>query len=354
MTTEDSGLTKLDVMGDAWATRGFGKRAVAVREGAGRLRSAIDAMPAVVSVRTLPITTFLYPNKYALWAAALSPAPFVELAHRATLVQFKQNGALKTLLFNPTDPDRARQTPFFARTIEQFGQRLSDFMITRSEPVDAQLARLGVTPESVDYVAFDHFHTQDVRGLLGTTDGRLKARFPNAKLLAPQAEWDDWASPSPMQSSWVVVEGRRGAIEDRVVLTRDDLVLGDGVMLIRTPGHTVGNQTLFFKTDRGVWGVSENGTSADNWSPRASRIAGVAHTAKLHDYEVVLNANTAEDAATQYSAMLLEKTVVDRVAHNDDFVQMFPSSELLASVKSPGVSPTYQHHRIEHGAVTRA
>ena len=32
-------------------------------------------------------------------------------------------------------------------------------------------------------------------------------------------------------------------------------------MLIRTPGHTSGNQTLFIHTEQGVWGISENGTA---------------------------------------------------------------------------------------------
>lgn len=351
MATEDPALTALDAMGGAWSVAGHGPRAAAVREGAARLRSLIDAMPAVVSVRTLPVTTLLYPNKYALWAAALSPAPYVEMAHRALLVQFKQGGAIKNLLFNPTDPDRARQTPFFARTIAQYGARVVDWLVTRSEPLDAQLAALGVRPDKIDYVAFDHFHTQDVRGLLGTLDGRLRSRYPNAKLLAPRVEWNDWRALSPMQKAWFVADGNTGVIEDNVVLTADDLVLGDGVMLVRTPGHTSGNQTLFFKTDRGVWGVSENGTCADNWSPLASRIPGVAATARLQDFDVLLNANTAEDAANQYAAMMLEKTVVDRVQVAPDFVQMFPSSEVVASAKSPGVSPTYQHHRVEHGRV---
>ena len=59
----------------------------------------------------------------------------------------------------------------------------------------------------------------------------------------------------------------------------------------------------------------------------------------------------ADHVANQYAAMLLEKTVVDRVQAAPEFVQMFPSSELIPSAKSPGVSPSYQHQRVEHGRV---
>ena len=58
-------------------------------------------------------------------------------------------------------------------------------------------------------------------------------------------------------------------------VTDGDLALGDGVLLVRTPGHTSGNQTLFLNTAEGVWGVSENGTCADNWTPATVKSAGI-------------------------------------------------------------------------------
>lgn len=353
LTHDDLRFEVLSELDAAWAVRRHGQRLHAITAGAQTLRARFAAMGTVVCARSLPVTTLLYPTKYAFWAAALSPAPFVPLTHRALLVQFRAGGALKTLLFNPTDVERAKATPYFARLIERFGSTASRWVAKQYDALEVQLAALGVAAEDIDFVAFDHFHTQDLRGLLGTADGRLRPRFPNATLLAPKVEWDEWDDLHPMQRAWYVADGKAGVREENLALIDRDLVLGDGLMLLRTPGHTAGNQTLFFKTDRGVWGCSENGTCADNWSPRASRVAGVAAAARQGDLDVLLNANTPEAGADQYTAMTLEKLLVDRVPHAADFVQMFPSSEVTPGVLAPGLSPTYLHHQVEHGTVAR-
>ena len=347
-------FTALDEVGDAWREPSHGLRHEAVLAGAHKLRARLAAMPDVVAVRTLPITTLPYPTRYAFQGAAASPAPFVTLTHRALLVRFLQGGRARTLLFNPTDVERSRRTPFFAKLEARVGSRMARLMATQFDPLEAQLAKFGLTPDDIDYLAFDHFHTQDVRGLLGTADGHVKPRFPNAKLLAPRVEWEEWAHLHPMQRAWYVADGREGVRDENLVLTDGDLLLGDGVMLLRTPGHTVGNQTLFVKTARGVWGCSENGTCVDNWSPRHSRIAGVALTANHQGLDVILNANTPEGAATQYTAMCLERALVDPVPAAPDFVQMFSSSEVTPALIAPGLSPSYQLQHITHGPLDAA
>ncbi len=343
-------LTDLD---QAWRETAHGAQLRAVKKGAERLRERFAGGPRCVSVRTLPLTTLAYPTRYAFWAAAISPAPFVIMTHRCLLVQFLERGELKNLLFNPTDIDGARATPFFARMIEEMGERMTDLMAKRWEPLETQLSRLGLEPEDVDYIAYDHFHTQDLRSTLGTTDGARKPRFPNAKLLAPSSEWVEWEDLHPFQKAWFVRDGRLGVNMRNVVLTDGDLALGDGVMLLRTPGHTTGNQTLFVNTDAGVWGISENGTCADNWSPLESKIRGLAYMCKKQDLDVVLNANTPELGAVQYTSMILERTIVDRVKRAPAFVQMFPSSEVTPSLVSPGLKPTLLHLEIAHGHVAR-
>jgi hypothetical protein len=277
------------------------------------------------------------------------------MTHRALLVQFLQGGAIKTLLFNPTDDVASRATPYFARMIRQVGDYLAfNLLAKKFDSLEHQLAQLGVTPDTIDYVAFDHFHTQDLRSLLGTTDGEYASRFPNATLLAPRAEWDDWDDLHPMQRAWFVADGKRHVRTENVVLTDGDLELGDGVMLLSTPGHTSGNQTLFINTSDGVWGCSENGTAADNWSPLESRIKGLATLCRRQDLDVILNANTPELGATQYTSMVLERTIVDRVNRAPGFVQMFPSSEVTPSPVAPGLSPTIVHGALSYGEVARS
>ena len=337
----------------AWREPHHGAQLRAVRHAAEQLRERFAGGPRCIAVRTMPLTNLAYPTRYAFWGAAFTPAPFVTMTHRCVLVQFFQNGELKNLLFNPTDIDGARSTPFFARMIEQLGQRVSDLVAKRFEPLEEQLARHGLQPGDIDYVAFDHFHTQDLRGLLGTADGGRQARFPNARLLAPRNEWDDWDDLHPLQRAWFVRDGKDGVRTENIVFTDGDLMLGDGVMLLRTPGHTTGNQTLFLNTESGVWGISENGTCADNWSPLESHIRGLASLCKKQDLDVVLNANTPELGATQYTSMILERTIADRVRRAPAFVQMFPSSEVTPSLLAPGLSPTLLHRAITHGEIVR-
>ncbi len=351
--TTPRGATHLPELDKAWKAPLHGARIRAVRTAGQRLRDRFASGPRVVSVRTMPLSTVPYPTRYAFGGFAFSPAPFVTMTHRTTLVQFMQGGLQKSLLFNPTDTDGARATPFFARLIEQFGERLTKLMAKPFEPLETQLGRLGLTPADIDYVAFDHFHTQDLRGLLGTDDGARTARFPNATLLAPKVEWDDWDDLHPYQRAWFVRDGKRGVLEANVAFTSGDYLLGDGVMLLRTPGHTTGNQTLFMNTEQGVWGISENGTCADNWSPLESKIPGLAFTCKKQDLDLVVNSNTPEGGAEQYTSMELERTIVDRVKRAPGFVQMFPSSETTPTVSAPALSPTLLHRGLTFGDVSR-
>src|SRR5690606_10978537 len=123
----------------AWKEPHHGTQLRAVRRAGEQLRDRFASGPRCVAVRTLPLTTLAYPTRYAFWSTAFAPAPFVTMTHRCLLVQFFQQGELKNLLFNPTDIDGARATPFFALMIEQLGQRLIDLMAKRFEPLEDQL-----------------------------------------------------------------------------------------------------------------------------------------------------------------------------------------------------------------------
>jgi hypothetical protein len=346
----DTGIERLSALDAAWAVVGHGPRLRAVREAARALRDAFRDGPDAAAVRTIPRTTLAYPSRFAFWGWERSPAPFISMTHRTLLVQFVQGGERKTLLFNPTDTAGSRRTPYFAKMIEELGVA-SRLFARESDPIEAQLEALGLSCDAVDYLAFDHFHTQDVRPLVGTTDGAFRAKYPRAKLLAPRSEWTDWDELHPMQRAWFVPDGKSRVDPARVLLTDGDLRLGDGVLLLRTPGHTSGNQTLFVKTDTGVWGSSENGVCVDNYNPRASAIPGLAATARQFELDYVLNANTPEFGATQYTSMALEDAMVDRARENPAFPQMLSSSEATPAAFAPGLSATLLLREIRHGSV---
>ncbi len=351
-------IRKLHDLDAAWAVSSAGPRLEAVRLAAERLGDSFRAGPKVSAVRTLPITNLPYPTSFAFNRAVPMPIPYVRMHHRCQLVQVATEDGVKNVLFNPTDWQASAETPFFKQLREAPGGHAAERLFEHDPPLVDQLRALGLGAEDVDVIAFDHFHTQDVRPLLGSEEpladgGALAARFPNAYLLAPRCEWIDWDDLHPLQSAWFIREGKRGVPSERVVLTENDLWLGPGCLLMRTPGHTSGNQTLFAYGRDGVFGTSENGCSADSWAPYESTIPGLRSYARTYGAEVVLNSNTPELGAQQYTSMILEKTLADRVPSAPAFVQMFPSSEVTPWLFAPGIKPAMLFERMDHGLVAR-
>jgi glyoxylase-like metal-dependent hydrolase (beta-lactamase superfamily II) len=328
-----------------------GAKQRALAQAGRQLGDLLRAGPRVVSVRTLPTTSAPYPIRFAFNGTVPErvPAGLLLIKNRSLLVQVETEEGLKNVLFNPTDGPANQATPYYRRLAERTPKPLLKLLAPRPNRCAEQLAALGLSPADIDLIAFDHFHTQDLRPLLGA-DG-LAARFPNAHLLAPRAEWEDWDELPMIQRAWFVPDGKRGVPPERVVLFDADLSLGAGLLLLRTPGHTRGNQTLFVHAEGGVFGCSENGTAADNWSPRASRLPGMKSAAHMLDLDIVINSNTPELAAEQYSSMLLERAMVDPVRDRPEFCQMVPSSEVTWSVLAPHVSPTHSFGAVESGQV---
>jgi glyoxylase-like metal-dependent hydrolase (beta-lactamase superfamily II) len=338
-------VRRLHNLDEAWNHGVSGPRLCALEQAGLRLGDALRAGPSVVAVRTLPLSTLLYPTKYAFQGACRVPVPFVVMTHRALLVQVRVESEVRNILFNPTSVDSALAAPFFRQLADRTGEwAVKNILTKRFGSVEEQLARLGLSPSDIDVIAFDHFHVQDLRPLLGAraTSGSPEQRglYPRALLLAPRCEWQEWDELHPLQQAWYVRDGKHGVPSERVVLTDSDLSLGPGALLLRTPGHTSGNQTLVVRTDAGVFGCSENGVSVDNWAPLESRIPGMREMALLQSVDVVLNSNTPESGVHQYTSMMLERSLVDRLPEQPALFQMFPSSELTHSWLAPGMHPT--------------
>jgi hypothetical protein len=344
-------LPELD---QAWRAPSAGERLMAVRRAAPRLRERILASGRVAAARTFDISPLPYPTRFAFNGAARSPVPFVIMTNRCNLVQLETSDGPKTLLFNPTDAARSAKTPYFTDLASAFGATLTRAMEARfRRPTAAEsVFHLGVRPEDVDYIAFDHLHTQDLRGLLGTRD--TPAAFPNARLLVQRAELAILTSLHPFQRPWFIPDAIDDVDPARFLITDADLLVGPGAALVRTPGHTAGNWSLVLNTDRGVWAVSENGVACDSYAPEASSIGGLSRFAARHGVEVILNANTLEGRNEQYTSMILEKALVDRCPASPAFYQHLSSSELTSSLFAPGLGPTYAHGGLNSGSVRRS
>jgi hypothetical protein len=350
-TATPEAFVRLPELDAAWAEPTPGVRLAAVRRATRTLHDRLTAAGPAACVRTWDMGTAPYPTRFGLEGMARSPLPFLFIKNRMQLVQVEHAGRITNVLVNPTDAARVPNTPYFKRLVGVFGDRFGKAIVARSvhgTPAQA-LAAWGISPDAIDYVTFDHLHTQDLRGLLGP-GGVL----PRARLIAQKAELDTFASPHPLQLDWYQPDGLDGIAADRIIAVDGDYLIGPGLAIVRTPGHTRGNHSPVVMTDRGLWTISENGICVDAYAPEASKIGGVKASARQQQVEVVLNSNTREDSLDQYTSMVLEKTLADPCPDRPEFPQHFPSSELVAHPLAPGLKPTYSHKAITHGQVRAA
>jgi len=335
-------MTPLHELDEAWKVAPAGARLLAVRGAAGTLRARLKAGGKATSVRTADLVTLPYPTRYGLGGAARVAAPYLMMTNRMQIVSFVEDGAPRRMLVNPSDHERNEATPFFARLAARAPSFVNRFIAHRHATVPDVLAEAGLRGEQIDYVTYDHLHTQDLRRV-------MLEWCPKAKLLAMEAELDIFERLHPLQRDWYIADALAGVPAGRLVALDSDTLVGDGVALVRTPGHTVGNHSIVLNTDRGLWTISENGVAVDNWAPEKSEIAGLQRTAEATGAEVILNSNTREQSLEQYTSMVLEKTLADESPDGSGWRQHFSSSELTPSLLAPGLRATYAHRSISHG-----
>ena len=351
--------TRLATFAEAEAQPTTGRVLRALPAAARDFRAELKASGRPEYVGTFDLYTFPYPKEFGLWRAAFTPAPFLVITNRLLVVRWHDgDGRRRTLLFEPSDVDLGYNTPYFADLAARTPPPLRAALVTRHGGVLEHLARLGVAPEEVDYLVYDHLHTQDVRRWIGTTtpqpdlslDAPVAPAFPNARLVVQRRELEAMCDLHPLQRPWYQVPTFVDLRPEGLAPIEGDVLLGPGVALLSTPGHTLGNQSLVLNTDSGIWVSSENAVAAECMTPEHSRIPGVARWASRWGQEVVLNANTLEAMAEQYNSMIKEKHVAD-TSRDGRFVQFLPSSELTRSRIAPGAGPTVTHLGISHGSL---
>ena len=355
------GLSRFDGLDGARAARSGRSRVDALTRAGQDLHAQIKGGPKALAFWACDLVTLPYPTSYAMAGGTWLPWPFIWFTHRMLIVRFLAGGAVKTLLFNPTDHEQARTTPYFAHLAARSGEFLAhSVMSTVHGTFLIQLAAAGVKPEEVDYVAFDHLHTQDIRKHAGTTRAVPGLRgtpgpaaLPKAHFLMQAREFAIWEDPHPLQHGWFVPGAIDGLDTSRVALIDGDYQLGDGVWLIATPGHTRGNQSLVVNTERGVFVTSENGVSTTCYAPQHSGIPGLARHASERGLDLVLNSNTLECSLDQYDSMILEKSIAGPCLLDPRFPNVYPSSELTSHPLAPGLSPAFEHGQIRTGSLER-
>ncbi|WP_218021232.1 hypothetical protein [Nocardia crassostreae] len=347
----------IDTLDRIHAIEGMGQALRMSRTAGAEFKKEFLGTGTPVHVSTHDLVTLPYPTSFGLWRAPLSPAPMLFITTRLVIVRWQEGKRTRTLLWEPSDVELDRNTPYFASLREKTPGPIQKLGVSEYATVAQRLAQAGIDPAEVDYLGFDHLHTQDVRRLIGTTrpqadispDAPVPALFPNAKLVVQRRELESMVDLHPLQRPWYQPETFVDLDPDRILPIDGDRLLAPGVAIVRTPGHARGNQTLVLNTDTGVWAMSENVIAAECLTPEHSRIPGVAGWAQRWQQEIILNANVLETTAQQYNFCVLEKSPVDRSQADSRFLQFFPTSELTAHWLAPGTWPTFTHKSLRHG-----
>ncbi|TXH04617.1 MAG: hypothetical protein E6R07_08135 [Nevskiaceae bacterium] len=326
-----------------------------VREAAKDFRRALLAQSKVVYYRSFELVRVPYPTKFGYLNAWNSVSPYLHLCNRLFVIQFDSPQGIKTLLASPSDWEHQLATPFFQRLSDAMGplagvgERL---VFKKTRTVLDCLAEIGLDPAQVDYLTYDHLHTQNVTRWLGASG--QPAIFPNAKLLVTREEWESAKGLLPWDRQWYCPGGIDGVDESRVEFFDGDVFLGEGVALVRTKGHTEGNHSIVASTDDGIFVTSENGVSLDAYAPLRSPVPGVAEYARVTGAEVILNGNTQEYAVDQYISMVQEKEIAGPSKRLEGYPNIAPSSESQGYWLFPRTQPSVSVGDLHYGTLYRA
>lgn len=301
--------------------------AEARRRGRAFRQSFLEQSP-VFYARRRNLLRIPYPSIYAflgVYAQRYRKPYMVHLMASMSIIQFVDlQGELRTLLFNPHDYETGSDTPFFRRLANRTPKFLIGAIAPSYSTVLKELDAVGLRPEQIDYITYDHLHTQNLRRWLG--DETRKPVFPNARLLVHEEEWKSVQGLLPIQAEWYCPSGTEGVSESKIITFVDSILLGQGIALVHSPGHTAGNHSLVVRSPDGIRVSSENGVAADSYAPEKSRHGAIRKYALETGMEVILNGNTQESSTNQYVSMILEKEIAgaDSVS---GFPNVRPSSE---------------------------
>ena len=124
----------------------------------------------------------------------------------------------------------------------------------------ADLARLGVRPEEIDFVMCTHLHWDHVGWNTRLQNGQWVPTFPNAKYVMAKREYDHWQefSLSGVESAHALAfnDSILPVVKTgQVLLVGDDYALDDGLWFEPYPGHTPGNVVIHARSggERGLF-----------------------------------------------------------------------------------------------------
>lgn len=130
------------------------------------------------------------------------------------------------------------------KTLE--GARAESYGFRRDPGLDESLRSQGLRPEDIDLVINTHLHFDHCGGnTIRDADGTLRPVFPKAEYVVQKREWATGLNPPPgegesyARETFLPLEA-----SGRLRLVEGDACLGPGVVVMLSPGHTAGHQSV--------------------------------------------------------------------------------------------------------------
>ena len=120
----------------------------------------------------------------------------------------------------------------------------------RRENLDVTMARAGIGAEDVEIVLASHLHFDHAGGFtVKDGAGAVRPRFPNARYLVNDGEWDDATHPHERNRASYFAENYVPLQEAGVLdLLPDDQIIAPGIRVRRTGGHTRFHQIVYIES----------------------------------------------------------------------------------------------------------
>jgi len=133
---------------------------------------------------------------------------------------------------------------------EKMEPKLQDiYGFDRSEFLDASMAAVGVSAADVDIVLASHLHFDHAGGFTAKTPSGIAPRFPKARYIIRQGEWDDATHPHERNRASYFDENYVPLKDAGVVdfIDEDGEVL-PGIRVRRTGGHTRHHHIIYLES----------------------------------------------------------------------------------------------------------